>query len=392
MDRPLERRENMAPPKIIDDKFPDANKGLKVPTRLLASGAAQLRMTNLDRADPPAYVTGSYIRSEAYNANAYKISAGAKMPPIRVECSVNGVDLAAAKIIWRLQIRYIAGRYAKANHDDDQPQYNSFLRSFDDVWTGASSSSTFTLFDAADKNVSYDNLDDRVAGGNSILTVAIQLQDGSWLQDYVHLRVTGTNPAEADVRETLSKAMAARQPSILNMINAAFAHENNYEQFEPCRSCQTHFSGFTEPKSPVLFQWPCDPANFPSIAFDFGIGISQFTHWGQETMPVCWDWRSNVANGVNELLGDLRRVFRPRITWLSWASRAWSAYNGDQTGKYVARVLKNSDGQAIAQLDQTVVPDIDLSKELALLPLSQPSEPPRAWPVPEAADPAVPMV
>src|SRR5215471_3946178 len=72
----------------------------------------------------------------------------------------------------------------------------------------------------------------------------------------------------------------------------------------------------------VTFAWPHDPANFPAVAFDFGIGIGQFTHPGRESVGICWDWRDNLDAGINELLDDLRGTFSPQQSFAKWATNA----------------------------------------------------------------------
>jgi hypothetical protein len=177
----------------------------------------------------------------------------------------------------------------------------------------------FTLF-GDDANVLYDNISDRIAGGHAILTVAAKPTGGDvWLQDYVHMRIVGTNPTETIVRKYVHNALAQRDGNIECMADAVFAWENAMQQFDPAVRTHTSYRG-------VRFNWPQDPADMPSVAFDYGIGLGQFTHPGQETVGVCWDWRDNLNAGMNELLDDLRSMFAAGRTFLAWAINAWSMY------------------------------------------------------------------
>lgn len=113
----------MAPPRIMNSTFRDADKGLVPPVRQLGDASLGLQIKNLDRADPPQYVPNGYSRIAAFNRNVFKLTGTAAMPPINVVCDARGFDPGTTPIIWRLQIRYIVGRYQKTNHDDDSPTY-----------------------------------------------------------------------------------------------------------------------------------------------------------------------------------------------------------------------------------------------------------------------------
>lgn len=364
-------------PVIDDTKFTGSDTGIAVPVRRLTAGAGSISISQLDRADPPApYHPGGVPRLATFNANVLAISANPAMPSITVNCNLQGIDPTTHPIHWRLQTLYVVGRYQKIS-PAPTPHYRSRVVSLPDEWTGTSRNSQFRLF-APDANVIYDNPSDRVAGGDAILTIAVQdPASNQWLQDYVHVRIGGTNPGEANVRQYVAQILAARDPNILHMANAVFTHEDNMTQFDTAFRTHERYHG-------VDFIWPSDPANFPSVAFDFGIGLGQFTHPGQETVSICWDWRENLKAGVNELLEDLRSTFAANLSWRDWAKRAWSTYNaGSPTSSaglaYAATLQALPDGQLIAMANLPA--GFDHMGQTAAIPVA-PFPPPAApWPV-----------
>lgn len=361
---------------VIDDKtFAGSDKGLALPLRRTSAGSFALRISNLDHADPPPpYQAGGVPRSAGFNRNVFALTDDPKMPIIPVACDAVGFDPAATKIAWRLQTLYVVGRYKKIS-GGSSPHYRSRVLSVGDVWTGESSGANFQLFDS-DAKVSYDNRTDRVAGGNAILTVAAKPGD-VWLQDYVHLRILGTNPTEAVVRNYVHQALADRNKNIEPMADAVFAWEAGMKQFDGAVRTSEKYKG-------VPFKWPQDPANFPVVAFDFGIGLGQFTHIGQETVGICWDWRDNLDAGMNELLDDLRATFAAEQTFLAWAKKAWTKYNGSPS--YGIRLAGSPDSRNIA----TSAPPggFDRNAQTAHVAGRPPAPPPRAWPVTDQPAPA----
>lgn len=330
-------------PVIDDTTFAGSDKGLAVPLRRTSAGSFALRIANLDPSDPPApYRAGGVPRSAGFNANVLAITAEPKMPKITVACDAIGFDPSVTKILWRLQTLYVVGRYKKMS-GGATPHYRSRVLSVGDVWTGESSAASFELF-GNDPRVSYDNASDRTAGGHAILTVAAKpAGSDDWLQDYVHLRIIGTNPTETIVRKYVKGALAGRDGNIEYMADAVFAWENAMQQFDPDVRTHTRYSG-------VRFNWPQDPARMTSVAFDYGIGLGQFTHPGQETVGICWDWRDNLDAGMNELLDDLRATFVAGRTFLVWATDAWSMYNTGHAGTsaYATRLARSADGRKVA--------------------------------------------
>ncbi len=362
-------------PVIDDTRFLGSDSGLTVPTRRQISSGHALRIQSPDSADPPApYRPGGVPRTQSFNANVFSITAEPKMPVLSISCALDNIDPATAPIFWRFQTLYVVGRYQKVS-PGLSPHYASRVLSLGDTWSGTSRSAQFKLF-TADANVTYDNASDRVAGGDAILTLAVQIpHSGDWLQDYVHLRIGAANPTEANVRLGTATAFATRDINIMHMANAVFSHENKMHQFDPVYRTHEKYSG-------VLFQWPSDPENFPSVAFDFGIGLAQFTHPGAETVAICWDWRENLKSGINELLDDLRRTYAPNLTWQAWATRAWSTYNaGTPTSPaglaYAATLLALPDGKLISP--NTLPAGFDLVQQTAPLPMA-PFAPPARWP------------
>jgi len=332
---------------IIDDtKFDGQDNGLRVPTRRTDSGPYHLGITNLDRSDPPPpYQPGGVPRMKAFNNNVLAIGADAAMPRIQVVCNLVNVDPAANQLYWQLQTAYVVGRYRKVS-GGNTPHYASRILQLGDRWMGRARSGTFTLF-ANDVNVTYDNYSNRVAGGDAILMIAVQAPGGAgWLQDYVHLRITGTNPTEANIRLYAAQTCAARDSNIVHMVNAVIAHESLMQQFDTAYRTEERYRG-------VLFTWPHDPANFPGVAFDFGIGLGQFTHIGAETTAICWNWQENLKAAVNELLQDLRQTYVADLTWRDWANRAWATYNAGSPESppgiaYANQLLALPDGQLVS--------------------------------------------
>lgn len=363
-------------PVIDDTEFRDAEKGLALPTRQQNSGGRSLSIGNLDRADPPApYKPDGFPRAEQFNRNVLSITSIPKMPEIEVRCNVVGFDPAVSPVHWRLQSLYVVGRYRKVS-GGSMPHYRSRVLALPDEWTGKSSSATFTLF-APDPHVTYDNQSGRVAGGHAILTIAACPPGSDWLVDFVHLRIGGTNPSEANVRAFVADALSGRDPNIVHMADAVFSHENLMQQFDKLYRTGETYRG-------TRFDWPHDPANFPAVAFDFGIGLGQFTHPGEETISICWDWRENLKAGINELLSDLGSTFARNLSWRDWAVRAWSTYNaGSATSaaglEYARKLMNLPDGQLISA--GSPPPGFDPTHQTAAVPQAPSPPAPGPWPL-----------
>jgi hypothetical protein len=383
-----------------------------------------LQITNLDRADPPGYTAGGVPRSDRFNTNVFQISTDPRMPAIDMTCQTVGfVPSNDTPIYWRLQIRHVLCRH--------QPQgnyrYIGACEVLTDEWQGKSRAAVFQLFrtpaapqpaaqpaagqpatgqpaaPAADPDVDYDyNTNDvggPVMGGNAILTVAAKPPGcGVTLLDYVHLRIIAAanpNPGQADVLQFLGNKLSGRDPNIDHMVRAIFAHENNFKQFEDGAQTQTHMhfvqkhhqNVTNQPDCNVLFDWPDDPAHYPSVSFDWGVGISQFTKTVGVTVGrgPAWDWRENIIFGVNEFLGKLHGHFQTLSTWREWAKRSWKAYNGSgpQATAYANALEALPDGQAVVT---TAIPaTINEAAETAAL-TGLPTRPaPPAWPPPPLA-------
>lgn len=275
----------MAKPEIDEDKFVGSDKGIILPTRNLGDGHNHLQLSGFDRADPPNYKPNGVPRGVNFNGNVLEVSASGKMPAIRVSCDLSGfTPSAATPVYWRLQTLHVLARFKNVG----KYHYESRVVPLEAEWTGSSESAEFTLFaaGAVPPGLVYDNRNDRVAGGHAILTVAAK--PGSvWLQDFVHLRITGTNPTETDIRAEVKKIVTGRSATPIEaMLNAVFAWEANMEQFSRNRQTQARFGedGFKK-----LFDWPDDPPNYPVAAFDFGVGISQFTNPAKLRTRFAWD-------------------------------------------------------------------------------------------------------
>ncbi|TCA23611.1 hypothetical protein E0H70_28165 [Rhizobium leguminosarum bv. viciae] len=363
----------MAKPVIDEDKFAGADKGIVLPARNLNDSGLHLQLSNLDRSDPPNYTPNGVPRDAGFNKNVLAISADGKMPPIEVTCDIAGfTPSASTPIYWRLQTKHVLARFKNVGNY----HYQSRVVQLESEWTGSSTSASFTLFagGAVPAGLIYDNLDDRVAGGHAVLTIAAK-PSSSWLQDYVHLRVTGTNPTADDIRADVKKIVAGRNAAPLeNMLDAIFAWEANMKQFEPRLQTKTKFgeTGFKKE-----FDWPDDPPNFPVAAFDFGVGISQFTNPAKLTTPMAWDWRANIAAGANEFFDHLKAAYRNNITWADWALVAWRTYNGSGAAAvaYANRLASSPDGKAVPN---RVVPKLSAN---ALAPIITSDPPPPKWPL-----------
>ena len=84
--------------------------------------------------------------------------------------------------------------------------------------------------------------------------------------------------------------VAGRDANLLHMLNAIFAWEADFEQFKPNSQSHAKFK-----KLGTRFDWPPDPPDHPNVTFDFGVGISQFTHPGELTTWIAWDWKGKTA-------------------------------------------------------------------------------------------------
>lgn len=366
----------MAKPVIDEDKFVGADKGIILPTRNLGDGSNRLQLNSFDRADPPDYKPSGVPRNINFNGNVFAISAAGKMPEIKVSCDIAGfTPSAATPIYWRLQTLHVLGRFKNVG----KYHYQSRVLPLEAEWTGSSRSAEFTLFahGGVPAGLVYDNLDDRVAGGHAVLTVAAK-PGNSWLQDFVHLRIIGTNPTESDIRAEVKKIVAGREAAPLEaMLSAVFAWEANMKQFSRDRQTQAQFgeAGFKK-----LFDWPDDPGNFPVAAFDFGVGISQFTNPAKLKTRFAWDWRANIAVGANVFFDKLKATHTKDITWHDWAFAAWRSYNG--SGKdavdYAKRLAGSPDGKSIPK---TVIPKLS-DNVLSAITFAEPPLP--KWPLTKA--------
>ncbi len=367
----------MAKPTIDDDNFIGKNNGINLPVRNLEDGSNRLFLAGFDRADPPGYEPNGVPRQVDFNGNVFSISANAKMPEINIICETSGFSPGKnLQIYWRLQTLHVLGRFKNVGNY----HYTSRVVQLAAEWTGSSFSKIFTLFADGVRNpdLVYDNVDDRVAGGHAVLTVAAK-PGRIWLQDFVHLRIVGTNPTEADVRAEVKKIVAGRQAAPLEaMLCAVFAWEAKLKQFEGKRQSQAKFGevGFKK-----LFDWPDDPPNFPVAAFDFGVGISQFTNPAKLKTRFAWDWRANMAAGANVFFEKLAATHTKDIAWDRWAFEAWRTYNGsgEAAVAYAKKLADSEDGRSI--------PNSPVGKlsSGALAPITFAEPPAPKWPLTKGA-------
>jgi hypothetical protein len=353
-----------------------------------------LQITNLDRSDPPGYLPGSYPRSAKFNRNVISLRASGGMPRIRVRCALSGVGASRATIYWRLQCLHLLCRHKKTTFPY---RYTPLCKRFYHEWQGRSVSDDFTLFDPADASVAHDlggGPNGPVMGGHAILSVAARVPGmRAPLVDYAHLRIVGANPTELDRVSHLNTVLSGRDENILNIIRAIFAHESGGLQFDsqyysrrkmkftkkfhphpPCDESQTDCE--------VYFRVPADPAYFPKAAFDFGVGISQYTEVGSQVVSpsTAWDWRENVAKGVNLVFEKMKAQYAAGITWKTWAWKSWKSYNGSGAAAvaYANTLAASPEGLLVST---AVVPPLSqLQGDLAPLVEQSPTAASAMWP------------
>jgi hypothetical protein len=362
---------------LLDNTFADANAGLAVPARQTAHGSARLTITNLDRDDPPGYAAGSVPRDAAFNRNVFALTASPCMPAIDVACAADGFDLSSTPIQWRLVCRHVLCRHSNTGG----ARYRGACETFDAEWRGESRSPAFSLF-RPDCSYTYNDAS-RVLGGHALLIVAAKLPDAT-LSDYVHLRIGGTNPGQDDVFRYLDQRLAGYDRNVVQMVRAIFRHESAFTQFatRPQSAAAMTFTRrqHTDPGQPdcrVRFDWPDDPPQFPLASFDFGVGISQYTHVAGQRISaeIAWDWRENIRRGTNLFLDKLRRRFEPTITWQHLALASWAAYNGSgAAAENYARQLAASDEGAKVSFDV-----VGGTPQWALLTAAPPLSAPQPW-------------
>jgi hypothetical protein len=365
---------------ITDSNFPTSNAGLAVPRRTTSHASARLAIENLDRADPPDYVAGGVPRGVAFNRNTFRLTGTPCMPEIPVKCSVAGFDPATTPILWRLVCRHVLCRHFNTGSF----QYRGACEAFQLEWRGESRAATFTLFAGAASGCSCTyNDESRVLGGHALLLVAAVLPDCT-LQDYVQLRIAGTNPTQADVFRYLDVQLAEYDANIVHMVRAIFQHESAFTQFAtgPQSAAamtfrRPHHKDPAQPECRVRFDWPDDPPNFPLASFDFGVGISQFTRVGNQRISadIAWDWRENVRLGTNLFLAKLKKRRQPGMSWRHWALAGWSAYNGSGPAAeaYAKSLSMSTEGAQIAFSEISTVP------QMALLAPPPPLDGPAPW-------------
>ena len=280
-------------------------------------------------------------------------------------------------------------------------RYRGATEVMDREWQGQSTAADFTLFDpSSPSSLQYtygrNHADEPVAGGHGILTVAARPNGGATtLLDYVHLRIGGTNPTQAEVLRYINTVLSGRDQNIIHMVRAIFAHESNYTQFQA--GVQTrrtmnfrqrhHQNNASQSDCRVRFNFPDDPANHPNVTFDYGVGISQYTKVRNRTISpeVAWDWRHNVNIGLNLFFGHLRNAHTTGIRWRDWARPAWRRYNGSgtQAQQYAQALAASTEGQLVSN---AVVPNtVNHNVEAAAVagPPTRAAVP--AWPPPTPA-------
>jgi len=363
---------------LLDNSFAPADGGIALPALNLSGNGTALRIASLDRADPPDYRPGGVPRGAAFNANVFRLGVSASMPPIPVVCSVAGFDPAQTPIRWRLVCRHVLARFTQSG----DYRYRGTCRVLEREWRGESRTASFTLFGADSPACACTYGDgSRAAGGHGVLQVAVPLA-GATLSDAVHLRITGANPSPADVLSWLDDRLRGFDPNVVHMLRAVFRHESRFVQFAatPQSAVWVTFGDAqhadpVQPDCRVRFDWPGDPPGYPLASFDFGVGISQWTHPDRLTPEIAWDWRENIRIGVNLFLDALGRCYRPGLTWKDWALAAWAAYNGSgpAASAYARLLAAGADGGLVSGDSVRAAP------QLALLAPPPPLPAPPRW-------------
>jgi hypothetical protein len=214
-------------------------------------------------------------------------------------------------------------------------------------------------------------------GGHGLIVVAAKLPEMT-LIDYVHVRIAGTNPSQADVFSYLTQKLAGSHENVQRMVRAIFQHEPDVTQFaaQAQRSAavtfgRRHHADGLQPECRVRVDWPDDPPGFPLASFDFGVGLSQFSRVDAHAISadLAWDWRENVRRGTNLFLGKLRRKLQPGMTWKHLALASWAAYygSGEAAERYAQRLALSDEGARVS-LDP-VSTETDLRSIEPLAPL-----------------------
>jgi hypothetical protein len=335
---------------ILDNDFASADAGLQTPARLLAHGNCRLAIANLDRKDPPGYIPGGVPRSD-FNDNLFRLTARPRMPAISVSCAIEGFDPVSTPLLWRLVCRHVLCRHANTGYF----RYRGAAETFDGEWRGESHTPDFTVFGNGCRYTYSDQT--RVLGGHGLLMVAVRLPQAT-LCDYVHVRIAGTNPSQADVYAYLDARLEGYDENIVHMVRAIFQDES-FAQFavQVQRSAamtftRRHHVDGSQPDCRVRFDWPDDPPGFPLTGLDFGIGLSQFTRADDQRISaeLAWDWRENVRRGTNLFLGKLRRRLQPDISWRHLALAAWASYSGsgEAAERYAQRLALSDEGSCVS--------------------------------------------
>jgi hypothetical protein len=385
------------------------------------------------------FIPGTFPRNVTFPAeNIFTLASTPRMPEIPVVCACQG--FAPKEIFWRLKVRHVLGRH----YSIGKYQYRTICRPLELEWRGKSSATSFNLFArVADDNVSYDpeanDPEETVMGGYALLSIAAYPPGQTApVVTHAHLRIRGANPSADEVKAFLADVLQDKDRNILLMAQAAFIHESGLKQFDSAEQHRVpflvnhkrheqirkkeikdkHIPPDTEPDQPdckLIFVWPYDPPGFPKVAFDFGVGISQFTQLRGQTVTetIAWNWKENVKVGVNVLLRKLALAFaEPKKkkgkkgkkrrahagsaaaaettpaaaapaetdypkTWIEWAMRGWRGYNGSQA--YADRLRKTAEAEEIASNPEK----IDKEPSLALLkavPLQKTRSTDKPWP------------
>ena len=313
------------------------------------------------------------------------------MPLTEVKVACRGFDPAATPLFWRLRSRHVFGRFRNAGGY----RYDTELYELGAQWQGSSRAAEFKLFDTTDSNVSYDfgAADSAAIGGHAILSVAARIPNSrEYMLDFVHLRIRGERPDRSAVLAYVDESIPHRELNLA--IKAIYEHENGFKQFEDRvqRGTTMRFTnargmhGRSPPANQqdcaVNMNWPDDPPGFPSITYDWGIGIAQLTSPGDARPHAIWDWQANVRAGAELLCEKLRSrgVFEHNTTWSSWMASGLQLYNGvgGQADRYRQSLTRSA---YFSQIPDTPRP-ANARQSLPRFTWQEPRVDPPAWPPP----------
>lgn len=399
--------------RILDNRFTNQNDGLTTPLSNETVGLDDalmrpsnnshriqvvpfgIELVNPSKGDPPGYTTNGVARDVAFiPSNLFKLTSAPAMPPIDVKCRTFGFDPAETSILWRVVLRHVLCRHWNTG----KSQYASGCLVLEDEWQGEARSRSFTVFAPSPSDglaYTYNAVDGRPMGGNGFVQVAVAVPGSTgYAQDFAHIRVAGRNPSLSEVTTYVEGLLAGRDVNIKRMVLNIFEHESRTRQFSTSAQTRTRVRRSRQDPTRLVFDWPDDPPDFPLATFDCGVGISQYTRVGRQTITagLAWDWQCNVAKAVNLFLREklrvsLHAVRRQRPTF-SWQDIAWGAYrryngSGADAESYANRLSATARGNQVSRTRDLTVAQV-IPEIVDVTEPAREAGPPPPWPPPLA--------